>query len=60
MGPMVYTTLSVMYDSRVAIASLAILIISGTVMMKWVDVEDGIAVANEYDARVRGLSSSEE
>ncbi|MDP6844539.1 MAG: MFS transporter [Candidatus Thalassarchaeaceae archaeon] len=60
MGPMVYTALSVMYDSRVAIASLAVLIISGTIMMKWVDVEDGIAVANEYDARVRGLNSAEE
>ena len=60
MGPMVYTALSVMYDSRVAIASLAILIISGTVMMKWVDVEDGIAVAQAEDARNRGLTASEE
>ncbi len=60
MGPMVYTALSVMYDSRVAIASLAFLIISGTVMMKWVDVEDGIAVAKAEDARNRGLTTSEE
>ena len=60
MGPMLYTTLSVMYDSRVAIASLAILIISGTVMMTWVDVEDGIAVAEAEDARNRGITVSEE
>jgi len=53
MGPMIYTALSVMYDSRVAIASLAVLIISGTIMMWWVDVEDGIAVANAEDERNR-------
>jgi len=53
MGPLIYTVLSVMYDSRVAIASLAILIISGTIMMYWVDVEDGIAVANAEDERNR-------
>ena len=60
MGPMAYTTLSVMYDSRVAIASLAILIIAGTVMMKWVDVEDGIAVANAEDERNRGTTIAED
>jgi UMF1 family MFS transporter len=53
MGPMMYTALSVMYDSRVAIASLSILIISGTIMMYWVDVDDGIAVANAEDERNR-------
>ena len=60
MGPMMYTALSVMYDSRVAIASLAVLIIAGTVMMKWVDVEDGIAVAKAEDERNRSLTSGEE
>ena len=60
MGPMVYTALSVMYDSRVAIASLAILIIAGTVMMFWVDVEDGIAVANAEDERNRSTKAVEE
>ena len=59
MGPMLYTALAVMFDSRVAIASLAVLIIAGTVMMRWVDVEDGIAVANAEDARNRGMTESE-
>jgi hypothetical protein len=56
-GPLLYGTLSVMFDSRVAIASLAVLIIAGTVMMWWVDVEDGIAVANAEDERIRALNS---
>ena len=60
MGPLMYTALSVMYDSRVAIASLAALIIAGTVMMRWVDVEDGIAVAAAEDARNRGLTAAED
>ena len=52
-GPMMYGILSTMYDSRVAVASLSILIITGTVMMFWVNVEDGIAVANAEDERNR-------
>ena len=52
-GPMMYGILSTMYDSRVAVASLSILIITGTVMMFWVNVEDGIAVAKAEDVRNR-------
>jgi MFS family permease len=59
MGPMLYTALAVMYDSRVAISSLAFLIIGGTIMMLWVDVEDGIAVAQAEDARNRGITEAE-
>ena len=58
-GPMLYTVLAVMFDSRVAISSLAVLIIAGTIMMRWVDVEDGIAVAAAEDARIRGITESE-
>tara|TARA_Y100000310_G_C20364150_1_gene660379 strand:- start:393 stop:695 length:303 start_codon:yes stop_codon:yes gene_type:complete len=52
-GPMMYGILSTIYDSRVAVASLSILIIVGTVMMAFVDVEDGIAVANAADEVAR-------
>jgi UMF1 family MFS transporter len=52
-GPMMYGILSTIYDSRVAVASLSILIIVGTVMMAFVDVEDGIAVANAADEAAR-------
>ena len=59
-GPFLYGTLAILFDDRVAILSIGLLILSGTVMMKWVDVEDGIAVAQAEDARNRGITSSEE
>jgi len=59
-GPFLYGTLAILFDDRVAILSIGLLILSGTVMMKWVDVEDGIAVAKAEDARNRGLTTSEE
>ena len=59
-GPFLYGTLAILFDDRVAILSIGLLILSGTVMMKWVDVEDGIAVANAEDARNRGLTDDAE
>ena len=55
-GPLLYGTLTVMYDSRVGIASICVLIVIGSVMMKWVDVDDGRRAAKEEDARNRGIS----
>ena len=52
-GPLMYGAMSTMYDSRVAVASLSLLIITGTILMWWVDVEDGIAVANAEDEKNR-------
>ena len=52
-GPFLYGTLAILFDDRVAILSIGLLILSGTIMMKWVDVEDGIAVANAEDERNR-------
>ena len=59
-GPFLYGTLAILFDDRVAILSIGLLILSGTVLMTWVDVEDGIAVAHAEDARNRGLNSAEE
>ncbi len=58
-GPLLYGILSTAYDSRVAVASLSLLIIIGTLMMNWVDVEDGIAVAQAEDARYRASANNE-
>ena len=55
LGPMIYGILTVAYDSRVGVASLCILIIIGTVMMRFVDVEAGRADAQAEDARNRGI-----
>jgi MFS family permease len=59
-GPFLYGTLAILYDDRVAILSIGLLILTGTVMMFWVDVEDGIAVAEAEDARNRGLTAAED
>ncbi len=56
-GPMMYAILSTIYDSRVAVASLAILIVIGTILMRFVDIEDGIAVADAADAAKRAGTS---
>jgi hypothetical protein len=55
-----YGTLALLFDDRVAILSIGVLILAGTVMMKWVDVEDGIAVAQAEDTRNRALNHVEE
>ena len=59
-GPILYGTLAIMFDDRVAIMSIFLLILTGTIMMRWVDVEDGIAVAKAEDERNRHLTSAEE
>ncbi|DAC22642.1 MAG TPA: hypothetical protein D7H89_02120 [Candidatus Poseidoniales archaeon] len=59
-GPILYGTLAIIFDDRVAIMSIFLLILTGTIMMRWVDVEDGIAVAKAEDERNRGLTSAEE
>ena len=59
-GPILYGTLAIMFDDRVAIMSIFLLILTGTIMMRWVDVEDGIAVAQAEDERNRGITSAEE
>ena len=60
LGPLLYGTFTVMYDSRVGIASICVLIIIGSVMMRWVDVDDGRRAAREEDARNRGISLESE
>tara|TARA_B100001996_G_scaffold381249_2_gene370301 strand:+ start:118 stop:1905 length:1788 start_codon:yes stop_codon:yes gene_type:complete len=59
-GPVMYGVLAVAYDSRVGIASISILFISGTIMLRFVDVEAGIEAAQAEDRRIRGQSPSEE
>jgi len=58
-GPLLYGALTVMYDSRVGILSVSVLILIGAVMMRFVDVEQGRADAQAEDARNRGFHSEE-
>ena len=58
-GPLLYGTLTIMYDSRVGILSISVLIFIGAVMMRMVDVEQGRADAQAEDARNRGITTEE-
>jgi len=55
-GPLIYATLTVMFDSRVGVFSISLLILIGALMMRMVDVEDGRDAARAEDARNRGIS----
>ena len=58
-GPLLYGIMTVMYDSRVGILSIAMLILIGAVMMRMVDLEQGRADAQAEDARDRGIHSED-
>lgn len=56
LGPLIYALMTVWFDSRVGIFALSILIIAGVIILRKVDVEDGIAVAKAEDERNRSAS----
>ena len=57
LGPLIYALMTVWFDSRVGIFALSILIIAGVIILRKVDVEDGIAVAKAEDERNRSTSA---
>ena len=59
-GPLLYGFMTVMYDSRMGILSIAVLILIGAVMMRMVDLEEGRSDAQAEDARNRGLTLDNE
>ena len=52
-GPMLYVVVTAMFDTRMAVASILSIIIAGTGILKWVDVEKGVIVAQEEDQKQR-------
>ena len=58
LGPLIYGLMTVMFDSRVGIFSISLLIVAGAIILRKVDVEDGIAVAKAEDERNRAASES--
>ena len=54
-GPFLYATMTLMFDSRVGVLSIALLILIGALMMNLVDVEAGKADARAEDAKNRGI-----
>lgn len=52
-GPFLYVFIGGFYGSRAGLISIALLIVIGTIILRWVDVEEGIKVAQEEDLRNR-------
>ena len=53
LGPLIYALMTVWFDSRVGIFAISLLIVAGAIILRKVDVEDGIAVAKAEDERNR-------
>ncbi len=58
-GPMIYVLLTAVFDTRVAITSLLVMIVAGVIILKWVDVERGEEVAAIEDDRRRSAAPAE-
>ena len=58
-GTFIYGITSTAFDSRVAILSIVLVILAGTYLTSKVDLEEGIRVAEEEDAKNRALVSGE-
>ena len=56
-GPLLYASMTIMFDSRVGVLSIAVLIAIGVFLMRYVDIEKGRADARAEDARNRGMST---
>ena len=59
-GTALYAIASTAFDSRVALLSITVVILAGTYLTSKVDIEEGIRVAQEEDARNSGESNIEE
>jgi len=52
-GPMLYIFVTGILDTRSAIFSILMIIVAGTIVLKWVDVDAGSRIAREEDQRIR-------
>ena len=59
-GTFLYGIASTTFDSRVAILSITVVILAGTYLTSKVDLEEGIRVAEEEDARNRLAAQNQE
>ena len=55
-GPMLYIFVTGILDTRSAVFSILLIIIAGTIVLNWVDVDAGSRIAGEEDQRVRKSS----
>tara|TARA_B100001123_G_scaffold202041_1_gene229243 strand:+ start:35993 stop:37738 length:1746 start_codon:yes stop_codon:yes gene_type:complete len=54
-GPLLYVFVTGVLDTRSAILSILVIIIAGTIVLRWVNVESGIKTAISEDKRIRSL-----
>ena len=54
-GPLMFAVIATMFDTRLAIGSILILIVVGTFMLRWVKVGEGVLVAEEENERIGRL-----
>ena len=52
-GPILYVVATDVFDTRVAVVSILLLIIAGAIVLRWVDVAAGVRAAQAEDARHR-------
>ena len=52
-GPFLYAVVGGYYGSRAGLVAIAMLIVAGTIILRWVDFEEGVRVAKEEDIRNR-------
>jgi len=50
-GPMLYVIVTGMLDTRAAVFSILLIIVAGVIVLRWVDVEAGIQVADDEDKK---------
>ena len=50
-----FAVIATMFDTRLAIGSILILIVVGTFMLRWVKVGEGVLVAEEENERIGRL-----
>ena len=55
-GPILYVVATDVFDTRVAVVSILLLIIAGAIVLRWVDVAAGVRAAQAEDARHGGLN----
>ena len=53
-GPMIYVIATAVFDTRVAVTAILLIIVAGTILLRWVNVEEGARVAEMENRRVQG------
>ena len=54
-GPILYVAVTGIFDTRMAVASIMLLVIAGAIVLRWVDVAAGVRIADAEDARHQAL-----